>query len=156
VFGIEGAVLGGSLKNTVVRPGRFSDNTLNNTISGIYTLSARVGVSWDRLLAYGKAGYASARVRIRAGEEPAFPHFLADSVRHNGFVLGIGGEYQILPNWIFGVEYNYIDLRAKNHNGVDNVAFDPFYTIRVDPTVHTIMARFSYLIPFGGPGRAAY
>ena len=148
VVGAEISYSGGNLDATVVRPGPFSANTLDTRISELFTATVRLGLPMDRSLLYVKGGYASAKVGIRAGEEPFFAHFLQDSERQHGYLLGVGWDFAVMPNVIFGVEYNYINLGSKDHTGVDNIAFDPFYTIRVNAQIHAIMARLN--LKFGG------
>jgi hypothetical protein len=59
-------------------------------------------------------------------------------------------------NVVLGLEYSYIDLQAKTHEGLTSIAVNgtPLGTIdsrmRVDPdAIHAITARLSF--KFGGP-----
>lgn len=145
VLGVEGTWSHVRFDDTLVRPGPFSLDTLRFRTSDITTFAGRLGWAWDRWLVYGKGGLATANVSIRASEEPFFPHFLQDTRRHHGFVAGFGVEYGWTQFIVLGLEYNFIGLNTKDHIGVDNIAFDPRYVIRVDPgDIHTVTARASF------------
>jgi outer membrane immunogenic protein len=147
LVGVESTFSLARFNQQIVRPGPFSANTLTNQTSDIWTLAGRVGFVQNRWMVYAKGGIASVRVRIHATEVPFFDHFLEDRVRHYGFIGGVGAEFLAARNIVIGAEYNVIGLQARNHIGVDNIAFDPRYVIRVDPRyIHSVTGRVSFLL----------
>jgi len=151
VIGVEGGSAWGSLSQTIQARGPFfaADN-YNAKILDLYSVAGRLGYAFDRVLVYGKAGWATASVSTQSDEVPAFNHFGNSSARHNGYVVGVGIDYAWTPNLIAGIEYNYYDLRTKTHVGVDTLGpgFSA-YDVDVHPKVSTVMARLSY--KFGWP-----
>ncbi len=152
-------VLGGELSWTarladdkLTAAGPFATNSYTTDVDSLVTAAAKLGYAWDKWLAYVKGGYASAVIRTTANEAPAFPHSGNSSERHNGWLYGGGLEYALTSNFIFGVEYNWIDLDAKTHIGTDSIGFAP-YNVRVDPDIHTVTARLSF--KFGRDAPAA-
>lgn len=73
----------------------------------------------------------------------------------NGFVIGAGLEFAITPNWIAGVEYNYMDFGSATWSQFNRTAagaiFNPTLPekYRDDVTMQTVAVRLSY--KFGGP-----
>ena len=72
-------------------------------------------------------------------------HF-QEKTEHVGWTAGAGIEHAFTPNWIFGLEYNYVDLGQEKYgghqlqNGVN--AGGPEYF--VDLKFSTVLARLSY------------
>ena len=54
----------------------------------------------------------------------------------------IARHYGLTPNWIIGLEYDYIGLQTKNYNVTGGAA--GLYTFDVKPRVHELLARISY------------
>jgi opacity protein-like surface antigen len=46
------------------------------------------------------------------------------------------------PNWILGVEYNYLDLGTTNYQVSGSAATS--YAFDVHPRIHEVVARLSY------------
>lgn len=137
-----------------------------------FTLTGRVGYAWDRWLGYLKGGYASAKVRLTHTLEgegefcifgecvPASPNLAFSSTEHHGgWVVGSGFEYMIRPSVVLGLEYNYIDLRARTHKRFGrgdlyeyllgradlNLNYPIDTTVRVDPDpIHSVYVRLSF------------
>jgi len=144
-------------------------SSTHSKIGELFTVVGRLGYAWDRWHAYGKGGFASAKIDVSASADVEFAFCglaciplasiggaYASSERHNGFVLGAGVEYMITQDVVFGLEYSYIDLEAKTHDGPTSIAVNgaPLGTIdsrmRVDPdAIHAVTARLS--VKFGGP-----
>lgn len=144
VFGVEAAFSGGDLDESLVAPGVFSTNTYRTDLEWLFTGTGRVGYTWDNLMAYVKAGYATGKITTFASEVPFFNHSGESNERHNGWVVGAGLEYLLLKNFVVGVEYNYMDLDSETHRGVDHSGFST-YDVKVDPdAIHTVMARLSF------------
>lgn len=145
-------------------------------IGDLITVVGRLGYAWDRWHAYAKGGYASAKIDVRASADVEFAFCglactpLASiggsyhsSERHNGFVLGAGVEYMITQNVTLGVEYSYIDLGAKTHDGPTAISLNgaPLGTLdsrmRVDPdAVHAVTARLTVMLGSRSEPYASY
>lgn len=117
-------------------------------IDALGTITARLGVAYDRALFYVKGGAAWASVSYRSGYTDADPAFsYRDTVDETrwGWTIGGGVEYAFADNWSVKVEYNYIDL------GDDTVTFDyrpddyvnP-HRATVDQTVQIVKAGINY------------
>lgn len=117
-------------------------------IDALGTITARLGVAFDRALFYVKGGAAWASVSHRSGYTDADPEFswhdTVDETRW-GWTIGGGAEYAFADNWSVKVEYNYIDL------GDDKVTFnyqpDDYvfpHRATVDQHLHIVKAGINY------------
>jgi outer membrane immunogenic protein len=75
-------------------------------VSDLFMVAGRFGVAHDNLLAYAKAGYATADVEFRSG-------VTTSSSRDHGWVGGLGLEYGLTPQISLGLEYNYVRLNHE-------------------------------------------
>jgi len=184
VAGAELSLNGGRLEDSttipIVRSGslitgdtvvRDEKDTLDTRVGQLFLATARLGYTWDRLLAYAKGGYASAEVTssfhasalTTVVQGVALPTgsltFAGDSSgssgeRHNGYTVGAGLEYMLTRNIIFGVEYNFVNLQDKSHTAIASLSENIFgvphnitapITYHVDPDdIHLLTARLSY------------
>lgn len=141
VYGLEASYSAGSVKGSNNGP---LDDVYTTKFNDVVLAVGRLGYAWDRLLVYGKGGYAGASVKITQTDPT--PGDDSGSARkwHNGWTLGAGVEYALANNWILGVEYNYVDLQTKNYTLVGNSS-GQVEVLRVDPgAFHTVWARLSY------------
>jgi opacity protein-like surface antigen len=130
-------------------------------VHGLYTVGGRIGLTQGPWLGYLKGGYATAEIKASAVTDidgcvigfgcGNLSASTSSKVRHHGFVAGAGIEYMIHPNVIFGLEYNYIDLGARNHAGDGSVALDDTQilsgdtSLRIDPdAMHAVYARLHF------------
>ena len=103
------------------------------------TVTGRLGYTWDRLLIYGKGGFAAARMTERIvwnpDGQPIFALFLppinnflglanltppdptvqSASATPTGWTVGAGIEFGLTPNWSAKAEYLYYDLGDTNY-----------------------------------------
>lgn len=127
VLGVEGTLSSGLGSQT------FDDLTRVSTkMGGIATVAGRFGYAFDGWLGYLKAGYATARIEtdFNGGETEG-------KVKHHGYVLGLGAETMILPNFSLGLEYNFVHLNGTEHANAPFI--DAIHNVEAD--VHAIMAR---------------
>lgn len=117
--------------------------TMSARMSYLVTSSSRVGYSWGNVLGYVKAGTAGAMIALTTDDNVPSPVFTSAS-RHwyTGWVLGAGMEYQIAPNLMLGVEYNYVTLDGKV--SMDIVGASSTYRSRIDLDSHSVLARLNY------------
>jgi outer membrane immunogenic protein len=123
----------------------FGDVATKTEIDSLFLATVRLGYAFDPTLAYVKAGYASADVKLRGAVEFDETEVgFSSSERH--FTLGGGFEYAWTKGAIFGLEYNRVDLGNATHVGFATVdeSFSTPVPVRVEPDVlHVAMARLS-------------
>ena len=120
--------------------------TYSTDINWIGTVAGRLGVAHDRVLAYVKAGWATANIELSGTNTQLGDAFSGDD-RRNGWVVGGGLEYMFSRNLSFGVEYNYIDLGSASYAGTTRLGI-PFTIRDVDMDVQSVTARVNFR--FGG------
>jgi outer membrane immunogenic protein len=145
VFGVEGTIaatdLSGSFRskvNPVV--------TYTSEIDRIATATGRLGVAWDRSLIYVKGGGAWANLTT-SGRNPGLPDAFSIESTRSGWVVGGGVEFLVTNNFVFGFEYNHIDLGTHNRSGTTTLGI-PFTISNIDTTIDTAVMRASW--KFGG------
>lgn len=113
--------------------------------SWLATKTLRLGYTWNNWMLYGKGGTALANVDSTL----TFPAgVFKESNIHIGWTLGGGLEYALTPNWIVGLEYNYVDLGRQRYGSLStNGAAATDY--KADLAFSTVLARLSY--KFGDP-----
>jgi outer membrane immunogenic protein len=143
VWGLEGTLSGVDVEKASFSPFLKSD-TLSTDISTLWTITGRLGYTWDRWLAYGKAGYAGGRIEISAVDVIQVGEFQSanQAKTHHGWTVGLGVEYLLTQNVVFGIEYAYIDLGKARYQTVDSAG--TLFDVDNDVTAHSVMARLSY------------
>src|SRR5215510_3139409 len=112
----------------------------SSEVSNLVTVTGRLGYAQDNLLAYVKAGYASADVELGLRVGDPIPATGSSSDREQGWTAGVGLEYAIRDNIILGVEYNYVRL------SVDDRVLAPstFVAREASIDLQSILARVSF------------
>ena len=129
--------------------------TYTTNIKWLATLAPRFGMAWNQVLVYGKVGVAAARISSQLNSTSTAGCFaggfgvastcaFSEERTHVGVVAGAGIEYQFSPNWVFGVEYNYLDLRTESYGGTinPNTTWPLAYTVH--PQLNIVRGRLSY------------
>ncbi len=145
VFGIEGTFSGtsisGDFNDSAVLPGQ--EDIITHKIKFVATVVGRVGYAFNNWLPYIKGGYAGADVKFGVSDTVGVNQGGGSETHwHSGWTVGAGLEYGLTPNWIIGVEYNYIDLQTQSYN-VQGAAAG-IYTMDVKPRINEVLARISY------------
>ncbi|AXK81691.1 porin family protein [Pseudolabrys taiwanensis] len=88
------------------------------------TVTGRLGVTYDNLLIYGRAGFAWAHEMYDARRDAAY---ISGSAMRTGYAVGSGLEYAFSPAWSGRFEYRYIDLGTSTvalaaNSNVSNVS----------------------------------
>jgi outer membrane immunogenic protein len=150
VLGVEIAGSATNLDKTTLnaaQPFRGFTETVETKIPTLFTATGRVGYAFTpAFLAYVKGGVASVRVDTFGTLSPFAPGFnFTTSVWHNGVVVGGGGEYMVMPNVTFGVEYDYIKLDTIDHTG--NQPANPLFPVihGVNASIQSVTARVNFL-----------
>jgi outer membrane immunogenic protein len=120
VFGLQGDYDWTSINNTSANPVLSNLTGLVITdqtqIKSLASVTGRVGYSWDRFLAYVKAGGAWMQGSY-AFQVAGVPVATASQTQ-SGWTVGVGGEYAFL-NWLTGfVEYDYYGFNSNNNSGL--------------------------------------
>jgi len=150
VAGVEAAITGGEIDGESRSHQGNANDTYGSKIGRSILATLRLGYSWDSWLAYIKGGYASTRVTTTISDTSGAAGNTRDSHFHNGYVVGAGLEYKLLPNLIIGGEYNFIDPTRRLHSWkVANPFLQAIVTDSVNKVnpkgVHIIAARLSFL-----------
>jgi outer membrane immunogenic protein len=121
VLGVEGewswTNIDGSNNSTILF-GLIPGATLNGTYSNnwIANISGRIGVAFDTVLVYGKAGIAWANndYSVTATIPGALNYASTISETETGWLVGLGVEWAFARNWSMKIEGNYMDFGQKN------------------------------------------
>lgn len=142
VVGIEGSFSGATLKgnvpNTVFGA---ADDVFTTRVESLALVTGRVGYAWNNWLFYAKGGYAGGEVKFSVADVIPPAGSGSASKWQNGWTVGGGIEYALTPNWILGVEYDYVDLLTKSYEVGGGAGL---YTFDVHPQIHQALARVSY------------
>ena len=134
VVGLEGDADYAGIGNTQTTAGPLTSKgnlTFQDTVRG------RVGFAMNRMLFFATGGYAGGTVHSTVYDTPN-NYFNANSNYLNGYAVGGGVEYAIMPNLSGKVEYLYTDLSpAYNFVGSPDVT-------RVGLTTSNIRAGINY------------
>ena len=168
VFGLEGEGYWSGIKingnstgiiNPVNGNNPFVDTTtLKNKDD--FTIAARVGMTFDRTLIYGKGGWAwgshsfdSSFVNMNNLGVVTNRGSFGLSGTLDGFLVGVGIEHALTRNWTVKFEYNYIAYGNKeltatqcNNAGVCGVVG----TSSISTTKQLFKVGANYLFDFGG------
>jgi outer membrane immunogenic protein len=127
----------------------------NNWIS---TASTRIGVAWDNLLVYGKAGVAWANndYNLNAGIPAAgFGYNSTISETETGWLVGGGIEWGFAQNWSAKVEASYMDFSQKNR-AFASIPVAGLLSLPVNSDIdsHITTVKFGVNYRFGDYGKA--
>jgi len=126
----------------------------NTSVKWQATATPRLGIVWNNWLFYGKAGLAAGEVDASTtrllGNTGICGGGCGASVsatqQRVGWTAGVGAEWALTQNWIFGVEYDYVDLGTQNYAGVGirNNGTSQFDSENVRLNYSEILGRLSY------------
>ena len=147
VLGIEGTYTRHDLSATnaaVLSADRSNSFDLKSTV----TVVGRLGLAWDRWLAYVQGGWATAEIDFRRFVTSTGATTASSSGWDHGWTVGVGGAYAVHPNVILGVEYNYLRIDIDNRTNVLAPGFTGTDTVtgaRAD--LHQVTGRLSIKFP---------
>ncbi|BAR97936.1 structural elements [Blastochloris viridis] len=146
VFGLETTTAWTSIEGKDASLfGAFPDAAYKTEIDNLSTFTPRLGIASGPWLLYGKAGIAYGEVKTTLSDGSLY---FREKNDHVGWTAGVGLEYALAPNWILGVEYNYVDLGDQRYGGA--VATGIAADLKQDVTVSTVLGRLSYKFGAGG------
>ena len=89
-------------------------NTINTNTNWTSTITGRVGVAFDRLLAYGKGGVAFAQDQSSLTDLGG--NTANTTLTRTGWTAGAGLEYALDNHWSARVEYDYLGFGSQPLN----------------------------------------
>ena len=129
-------------------------NTYEADINWLYTLTPRLGYSWQNFLFYSKLGFALANVtsQLTSGYDsaegyipnPISPVAFNGSTYQTGLDVGAGIDYAVNTNWIVGAEYDYYYLGTTHFGGASSPADQWPVDYTVQSSFSTIRASIAY------------
>jgi outer membrane immunogenic protein len=125
VYGLEADAdysrIEGATSGTNIPPcGAFSIlGDCSTQLRWLGTARGRVGITWDRLMAYATGGAAVGLLKSSEGQAPGFL-IGSGSVTRVGWTAGAGLEARIDQRWSAKLEYLYVDL------GSGDIFTEPF------------------------------
>lgn len=148
VYGLEATFDAADLSGNFTSTAGAADDQFETRIAALILATGRLGYAWNDWLAYGKAGWAFAKVEVSVADtNPPTTGAGHNSQWRNGFTLGAGLEYRLTPALSVATDYNYVHLDDGSYQlggGAGN------YRWHVDiPDVQLLMVRMNYR--FAGP-----
>lgn len=124
-------------------------DTFTTDLDWLATAEGRIGYAWDRLLLFGKGGWAGGNARLKLTDRTAGVIASGDTFG-NGWAIGGGIEYAHWANIILGIEYSFTSLSIDKALscpgcGTDASIGEGAPSIGGDIEVNAVMARASYL-----------
>jgi outer membrane immunogenic protein len=143
VYGLEGMLDGMNISKTIADP-LFAGQTLTTKFTGVMSATGQAGLAFDRFLAYGKGGWALTELKLQAGD----PAGTVTGTKYaDGWTVGGGLEYQVMPHIILGVEYDYYRFTPGNITNLTNSAGTTvscaFCNFGSSTNLQTVLARLS-------------
>jgi len=115
-------------------------------VDALGTIAGRLGVAFDRLLVYGKAGAAWADDKYTVASTSAVPPQLAFNANETrwGWMLGPGVEYAFTDTWSAKLEYNYMDFGTRGVRFANPTASLVFLDANIRERTHVVKAGINY------------
>jgi outer membrane immunogenic protein len=105
--------------NTFTATNTFGSGTAQVNDRWLTTATGKLGYAWDRVLLYGKGGWAwvgqsnsNVSVTTPTGTTAAS---LSSNSTAGGWTAGLGVEWAFAGNWSARAEYDYIGLQNQNY-----------------------------------------
>jgi outer membrane immunogenic protein len=148
IFGAELSFSGTGLSQSATSPFFPATDTFSTELNWLATVEGRIGYAFDRVLVFGKGGWAGADVKLSATSPIRGSGSVSLFV--DGWTLGGGIEYACWSSVIIGLEYDYTSLSLTS--GGDCPLCDAGLAIDSTPasttgdaTMSAVMVRLSYL-----------
>jgi len=91
-----------------------------------------------------KGGYGGANLKSSMASTLGVGTFLSHSEWRSGWTVGGGVEFALNRNWIFGIEYNHLDLGSSTWSANNTGGSVFLETFRDKLTVDSVLGRVSY------------
>ncbi len=103
-------------KNGYTATNGASTAVVNANNQWLTLVDARLGYAWDRLLVYGKGGWAFGGVSNSNGTVNGTPVNISGSSSNQGWTAGAGVEYAFWNSWSVRAEYDFVRLNNATYN----------------------------------------
>ena len=148
IFGGEVSFSGTNLSQSVQSPFFPATDTFSTNLDWLLTVEGRIGYSWDRVMVFGKGGWAGSNATLKVASTRLGTASFSEFV--DGWTIGGGVEYAAWNSVIIGLEYDYVSLSLNS--GGSCPLCDAGITIDSSPavvtgtaTISAVMLRASYL-----------
>ena len=123
----------------------------NSKTDSLATVAARLGVTWDRTLLYGKGGAAWARDTFWTTNSGCLPTICQTvTTTRSGWMVGAGVEQALTPNWSVKLEYDHLDFGNPIETLQPVAAGAGPFQYNVRQTVDVVEAGVNYRFNWGG------
>jgi len=151
IFGGEVSFSGTGLSQSVKSPFFPATDTFSTDLNWLATVEGRIGYSWDRVMVFGKGGWAGSNATLKVtSTHPTHGGTASTSEFVDGWTIGGGIEYAAWNSVILGVEYDYIALSLTSSSSCPlcdaGLTIDSTPSaVTGDATISAVMVRASYL-----------
>ena len=150
IFGAELSFSGTGLSQSVKSPFFPATDTFSTELNWLATVEGRVGYSWDRVMVFGKGGWAGSNATLKVSStHPVHGGSASTSEFVDGWTIGGGVDYAIWNSVIIGLEYDYVSLSLTSSGFcelcVAGIVDTTPSAIAGDATMSAVMVRASYL-----------
>ncbi|WP_156944429.1 outer membrane protein [Bradyrhizobium sp. Ec3.3] len=121
-----------------------------------FTIAARVGITFDRTLIYGKGGWAWGEFKQASTSICCSTGSLTTTTTSakgtlDGFLVGVGIEHALTRNWTVKAEYDYMGFGAKEVSFTECTSTCSVPgTTTLSATKQVFKVGANYLFDFGG------
>jgi outer membrane immunogenic protein len=140
VMGLEGAYNWTGYDQTVTSA-VVPTSLATTDIKYLGSLSGKLGWAEGRWMAYGKAGWAFGRFHTYDRDNASGAN-VETFAWDNGYVLGLGLDYQLAPGWVAGLAFDYYNFTPSRTFIIGGA---PGGVTNGDIGLYTVTARVSYL-----------
>ncbi len=144
---------------TVTSPGgAVTTGTAQFNNRWLTTATGKLGYAWDRVMLYGKGGWAwvgqsNSNVSVTAPGGAVIPASLSSNSTLGGWTAGVGVEWAFAGNWSARAEYDYIGLQNQNYTvTTTNAAFTGDRIGTSSRSIQLVTAGLNYKFGWGGGG----
>lgn len=136
VLGVEGTGAWADINDTVSAGG------ISETLKArsLYTATGQVGVAFSQALLYAKGGWAGTSIHT----DLTAPGLIAGSSQSpSGWTAGVGLDYAVTQNVVFGVEYDHMQFNYDSFNIGGVWAVTNTSDFKVDQVVGCLTYKFN-------------
>jgi outer membrane immunogenic protein len=142
---------------TALAPDGVTTGTAQFNNRWLTTATGKLGYAWDRVLLYGKGGWAwvgqsNSNVSVTSGGVTS-PASLSSNSTLGGWTAGVGVEWAFAGNWSARAEYDYIGLQNQNYAvTAPGTAFAGDTINTSSRSIQLVTAGLNYKFGWGGGG----
>jgi outer membrane immunogenic protein len=152
VFGLEASAQWTDVKgSTSLVPSTFGAaalTTYSSRVQWLATATPRLGFAVNNWLFYVKGGLAAGEAEYTVSRDGGgfAGAVLSGTQQRVGWTAGGGIEWAYTPNWVFGIEGNYIDLGSQAYSGIGiaNTGANVYFTEALKLRFGEVLGRISY------------